>query len=242
MLAIPLYPLLIWQGRRLRKSIPKLSVASGSCHGLHQPERPTEKLFRLICIGESPVAGIGVEYQDQAVTSQLAQKIAVKFNTNVAWQAMGENGADLSFALSSLLPRLAADQLPVDLVIIAFGINDTTSFRSVKRFSQELQMILDVLAQKLSPATILVSGVPPIHLFPSLPQPLRLVLGLKAAAFDQAIATAATINSRALYVPMQLNVLDRSLMASDGYHPSALGSQLWAAQLLAVLEKKLSKK
>jgi lysophospholipase L1-like esterase len=75
---------------------------------------------------------------------------------------------------------------------------------------------------------ILLSGVPPVGRFPALPQPLRWVMGLKAQALDKAAQELARSLPRTHYVALALNHRDRSMMASDGYHPSQKGCVAWA--------------
>ncbi|MDO8654032.1 MAG: SGNH/GDSL hydrolase family protein [Undibacterium sp.] len=237
LMALPLYPLLAWQGQRTRKMTPRLPEASGPCHGTCRPEHPTPQRFRLLSIGESPVAGVGVNNHQEAITAQFAQTLARQYDANVEWQAFGQNGADLALALASMLPKLPHLFPEIDLVLIAFGVNDTTAFRSVTRYRRELHGILDAVMQQLKPKQILLSGVPPVHAFPALPQPLRLVLGTKAAALDQVAIDVAEKYSQVMHVPMHLDVKDHSLMAHDGFHPSAKGVQLWAMQLLKVFER-----
>lgn len=242
LMAVPLYPLLAWQGQRTRKITPRLPEASGPCHGMCRPEQTTPRLFRLLSIGESPVAGVGVDNHQEAITAQFAQTLARQFDTNVEWQAFGKNGADLTQALALMLPKLRPRFSDIDVLLIAFGVNDTTAFRSVKRYRRELQVFLDAVAQQIKPKQIILSGVPPMHAFPALPQPLRLVLGTKAAALDKVARDVAENYSQVVHVPMHLDVNDRTLMAHDGYHPSAKGVQLWALQLLRVFEKKWCEK
>ena len=238
LMALSLYPLLAWQGKRTRKLTPRLPEADGPNFGICRPGLLTPRLFRLLSIGESPVAGVGVEHHDEAITAQFAQALALQFDTNVEWQALGQNGADLAAALSDLLPKIPQCLPPVDLVLLAFGVNDTTAFRSVGRYRRELHRVLDNILLKVKPKQIILSGVPPMHAFPALPQPLRSVLGIKAAALDQVALDVADNYPQVIYAPMHLNVQDRSLIAHDGYHPSAKGAQLWASQLLRIFEKK----
>lgn len=90
--ALPLLPLLIAQGRRTRRITPRLPDAAGARNGCatgSSADRP----LSLLTLGESPVAGVGVDKHEQAITGCLARALAQRLNRSVAWQAYGRNGA-----------------------------------------------------------------------------------------------------------------------------------------------------
>ena len=128
------------------------------------------------------------------------------------------------------MPQISAE--PVDLALVAFGVNDTTAFRTVAQWRRDLMNVLTALDARCAPRLVIVSGLPPVSDFPALPQSLRWVLGLKAQALDRGAHELAAGLPRVLYVPLALAPDDRSMMATDGYHPSAKGCVAWA-QLLA---------
>ncbi len=234
--ALPLLPLLAAQGRRVRRITPRLPEAAGPDRGLCGPEwRHAGDGLRLLAVGESPVAGVGVDTHEQAITALLAAAISAQRQQPVRWQACGRNGVTVADAQSQLLPLVPAGQ--VDLLLVAFGVNDSTSFRSSGRWQADLALLLATLQERCRPRLTLLSGVPPMGHFPSLPQPLRWVLGLKAAALDRAAASLAAATPGVVHVPMRLDISATGLMASDNYHPSAAGCAVWATQLALAAEK-----
>lgn len=60
-LSLVLGPILMFQGRRLRRTIPRLPEASGPCTGLVSGASPTltSPPLKLLLIGESTAAGVG---------------------------------------------------------------------------------------------------------------------------------------------------------------------------------------
>ncbi|MDV7400846.1 hypothetical protein RZS08_56035, partial [Arthrospira platensis SPKY1] len=82
--ALPLLPLMAYQGKRAKASIPKLPEASGTagCCAT-SPEAPH---FRLIAIGESTIAGVGVRTHEEGLTGALACAIAEAKGVNVHWK------------------------------------------------------------------------------------------------------------------------------------------------------------
>lgn len=229
LVAAPLLPLLILQGRAARKRIPRLPEAAGEAHGIAGAEdgRPP---FRLLAIGESPVAGVGVQTHAQAITCCLANALADWLGRPVAWRACGRNGATVREAHAALLPDVPAQ--PVDLAMVAFGVNDTTAFRSPRAWRADMTALLDALEERCSPGLTILAGVPPMAHFPSLPQPLRGVLGLKSATLDRVLRELAARRRGTLHVPLALDPGMPELMAEDGYHPSAAGCAAWAAHVL----------
>ncbi|HTD03129.1 SGNH/GDSL hydrolase family protein [Undibacterium sp.] len=232
LLALPLFPLLYLQGKHVRRVTPRLPEAGGPASGVAAPPGPSAgPPLRLLGIGESPVAGVGVASHEQAITAQLAAALAQQSQSPVSWQAIGLNGADLAQALTMLVPQLPAGACGMDIVLIAFGVNDTTAFRSANRYRAELAQLIGAVQERLAPAHIILSGVPPMHAFPALPQPLRFVLGSKAKVLDRVSEELAGSFANVHYVAMQLDASEPGLMAADGYHPSAKGARSWAGHL-----------
>lgn len=230
MLALPLLPILVWQGRRTRARTPRLPEADGARQGV-QPSATLQeaKPLKLLAVGESPVAGVGVARQEDAITARLAVELAQSTGRAVHWHACGRNGATVRDAMQELLSQVPRQ--PVDLLLLAFGVNDAVAFRSVNAWRRDVLDLLAALRERCTPGTVLLSGVPPMSEFPALPQPLRWVLGLKAAALDRALRQLAR-EGAGLHVPLALGSrADSTLAAEVGYHPSAKGCRVWAAML-----------
>ena len=229
LVALPLLPFLIAQGRHTRRVTPRLPEAEGPVAGLAGANHLGAPLS-LLTLGESPVAGVGVATHEDAITGQLARALAARLLRPVSWRACGKNGVTAREALELVIPQVP--MAPVDIALVAFGVNDTTAFRPVATWRNDLRSILAALDTRCQPQLVMLSGVPPVAHFPALPQPLRWVMGLKASALDQAARELAPELRRTHYVPLVLDTHDRSMMAADGYHPSARGCAAWA-QLLA---------
>ena len=79
-------------------------------------------------------------------------------------------------------------------------------------------------------ATIAVAGLPPLHRFPLLPEPLRTVLGMRARVLDAILAEIVSATRGALYVPMEFDAAPEQF-AADGYHPSEQGYAEYGSEL-----------
>jgi lysophospholipase L1-like esterase len=228
LIALPLLPFLIAQGKRTRRITPRLPEAAGPIDGITGSKHGAAPLS-LLTLGESPVAGVGVQTHEEAITGQLAQALATRLCRPVAWRACGKNGVTVRQALEQVVPTIPEQQ--VDVALVAFGVNDTTAFHSVQRWRTDLRSLLQALEKRCAPRLILLSGVPAVAHFPALPQPLRWVMGMKAHVLDVAARDLAASLPRTRYVALPLDPADKTMMASDGYHPSAKGCTAWA-QLL----------
>jgi lysophospholipase L1-like esterase len=226
---LPLLPFLLVQGRHTRRMTPRLPEAAGPVAGTAGASMDGAPL-RLLALGESPVAGVGVETQGQAITGQLANTLAERLQRPVLWRACGKNGVTVRDTLLQVVPTIP--EQPVDLALVAFGVNDTTAFRPVARWREDLSEILAALAARCAPRLVILSGVPSLGNFPALPQPLRWVMGLKGQVLDDALRRLAERSARTLYVPLPLDPVNPALMAADGYHPSALACSVWARLLV----------
>lgn len=229
LIALPLLPLLIAQGKYTRRITPRLPQAPGPDAGTAGDPDAGAPLS-LLTLGESPVAGVGVTSHQEAITGQLAQALCTRLKRPVAWRAYGKNGVTVREALQQLVPRIGIG--PIDIALLAFGVNDTTAFHSVARWRADLRKLLAELEARCAPRLILISGVPPIGRFPALPQPLRWVMGLKARALDAAACELATGMPRVRFVAMSIDSTDRTMMAADGFHPSAKACAVWAGILV----------
>jgi len=222
-LGLGLLPVALWQGKRLRDRIPVVGAGAGATTGLIDGQEPP---VRLITFGESPVAGWGVPTQTDAVTCRLAARLAARDRRAVAWQAIGRDGLTVTQALS--LPLTSAAR--ADVLVLALGVNDVLSLTPASRWQRDLDRLITRLQRHLQPVTTLLAGVPPMQRFPTFPRPLATLAGLRAAVLDDIAATVGR-DHHATHVPIPLG--DERHFCEDGVHPSPLGHDLWARELLA---------
>lgn len=228
LVALPLLPLLLAQGRRIRRLTPRLPEAAGPNEGI-AGGMLDGAAFSLLAVGESPVAGVGVATYAETVTAQLAQTLSTQLLRPVRWRACGINGITVRDAMQRVVPHIPVSE--VDLVLVAFGVNDTTAFRRTGIWRRELMQLLQAIDSRCAPRFIILSGVPPLAHFPALPQPLRWVMGMKAQALDRVARELTSAMPQVVHVPLTLDPRDCGLMAADGYHPSVSGCTAWAKAL-----------
>ena len=84
------WPLLLWQGKRVRKLALHLPEAAGPRSGV-SGDAQLPPLRLLIC-GDSAAAGVGVTLQDDALSGQLVSLLAPHYR--VQWQLEAQTGLD----------------------------------------------------------------------------------------------------------------------------------------------------
>jgi lysophospholipase L1-like esterase len=219
-----LFPVLFTQGLWVRSRTPRLQPASGALEGV----QGTGHALNLLALGDSIVVGVGVRDTREAMPSQLAASLADELGCAVHWQARGSNGAATTDLLASL--EQADLHAAPDLVVISNGINDVTGLASTRTFSDGKQRLYQALADRFPNAVLAQLGMPPMHLFPALPQPLRGLLGERAAAFDARLARLALQYANLRHFPFT-RLPPVEMFASDGYHPNEAGIKAWVEGL-----------
>ena len=219
-----LAPLLLMQARQAVRRAPRLPAASGPVQGTAGHSEP---LRRLLVIGESTAAGVGARTHAQALPGFLAAAVSGRLGGTTNWLARGKGGATARAVLAELVP---AGQGPFDVTVLTVGINDLFDRRAMRPWAADLRSLIEALGESAR-GRIIVSGLPPVHLAPGIPQPLRFVLGRRARAMDR-ITRQVAASCRAAYVPINVPPAgSRRLFASDGFHPSETGYREWARVL-----------
>jgi len=220
-------PLAMAQGAATRRRVPCLPAAKPPHHGLVPG---SGNPIRLLAIGESTVCGIGLARGDETVAATTAQALARLTGRPVAWRAEGLSGATVSAARAQLLDRIVPE--PADLLVVAFGVNDVTAYRSPAAFADDLAELVTAARKRVGDAAVVVAGVAPLNCFPALPWPLRNVLGWRSAALQAAADGLADRLPR--LVVERISTLEPDLFASDGFHPNRQAHAIWGNEIAAL--------
>jgi lysophospholipase L1-like esterase len=225
-----LAPILFVQGRRVRRTTPRLPPANPPHEGITSGAgRP----LRLLVAGESTAVGVGVDTHDQGLAGHAARALAGATGGPIHWRVLGRSGASARHLVAEFIDP--AVTLDADIVIVALGVNDTISLSSVGSWVRALDVLRRSIHRRAPDAAIVLSGVPPMQHFPAFPPPLRQVLGLRAHVLDRAAITWAAGHPRIAHVPHPRTAPDgvAAMFCADRFHPSALGYAQWAAALAA---------
>ena len=217
---------LLPQALYVRKTALRLGPASGPVHGeVAGVGRP----LRLRLVGDSIIAGVGIERLGDALPGQLAGALARHSGRPVQWRAIGEGGLDAGEVHDQLLAGAQAEA--ADLVVVSIGVNDVTGLRSRQHWRTRLAQLLDRSAElhgdQGRPPLVVHLGIPPLGHFPALPQPLRAVFGHRAAVLDAIAVEVVAQRPWARHIASEF-VPNGDQFAADGYHPNAAACALWA--------------
>ena len=212
-------PLLLAQGRRVRRVTPVLPEPPGPREG----EAGEGPLLRLLVLGDSAGAGVGAGSQEEALTGRFVAGLRGRYR--VRYRLVARTGATTASTLR-LLER--AEPFAVDAAVTSLGVNDVTGDVGVARFLALQARLHALLRERLGARLVLASGLPPMDRFPALPQPLRWYLGARARELDRALAAALPDGRGAEYLAVA-GELDAAHMAADGFHPGPAVYAAWGA-------------
>lgn len=221
-------PLLLVQGLYTRRVTPRLPEAEGERLG----EAGSGDVLRLLIVGDSAAAGVGAATQDEALSGRLVERLA--YDYQVSWKLWARSGLD-SQGLLELLEQHAPE--PFDVALLSIGVNDVTSSLTLDQWLTRQQRLMALLCNKFAVRQIVLSPLPPMHLFPALPQPLRWFLGFRASRFNAHLADLAARVDQCTMLSTPL-APEPGLMASDGFHPGPMLYRQWADDAARVIDQR----
>jgi lysophospholipase L1-like esterase len=213
----PLFALLIPQALWVKRSAKRFSPPPGARSGT----TGSGPVRRLVGLGDSVIDGVGCSSLATGLIGRTAEALSVRSDCSVEWSASARTGARTRSIRRSLLPGAAIEQ--ADFVVVSTGVNDVTGLTPLDEFGSQLEQLLADIRKRSPAAVIAVNGIPPMHRFPGLPQPLRLTLGLRARQLDAVVAQVADHSEKVCRVAIEFGTADRAVaarFAPDGYHPS----------------------
>ena len=225
-LSLALAPVALPQALWLKRRATRLAEAEGERDG---QLGPSGSPIRLLAVGESPLAGVGLSHPSETVACHLAEHLRQASDRPVQWRILARGGYTAAVVRQRLVPEL--EPWDADLILIGLGVNDSLRLRSARRWQHDLGALITDLHARTGPAPVLLAGVPDMVHFPLLPLSLKLLLGSRSRLLDQAAAELAAQRPNTSYVSMSLDGRSGELFCADGFHPNAHGHALWAEQL-----------
>lgn len=221
--ALGLAPLLLAQGLAVRRNALRLPEPPGPRSGT-AGQGPA---LRLLIAGDSAAAGVGAPSQQEGMSGAVVAALREQFT--VSWTLQACTGLRTSQALA----RLArSDPGSFDVALLSLGVNDVTGGTRSHAFLAQQRALVDLLRSRFGVRLVLLTGLPPMHVFPALPQPLRWVLGARAQAFTRLLESVAAADAACEVVTPRLP-LDPAHLASDGFHPGPPAYAEWGREAAA---------
>lgn len=229
----PLLPLMAIQGKRIRASVPRLPPAKGTSGyigaGKAQP-------LRLITLGESTIAGIGVETHAEGFSGTLARALADQLGKPVAWKVYAKSGYTAERVTEMLVPQIT--ETDIDLIVIGLGGNDAFHLNPPWRWRRSIRELIAALRQRFPETPVVFANMPPIRNFPAFTPLIKRVVGSHVEWLGQALGHVVRPLPNVFYYARVITLEDwRDRLGvsvppagffSDGVHPSALTYQVWA--------------
>ena len=223
-----LSPILFPQGRRVKKTMVHLPEPDGERSG----HVGNGDMLRVLIIGDSAAAGVGVNTQQEALAGQLIGRLSK--NHHVKWQLEANSGYTTQQVIDHI-NGLKAQQF--DVVITSVGVNDVTKLMPEGKWIALQERLIAEIKHQFEPKLLLMTSVPPMQHFSGLPQPLRWHLGLYAKQMNERLAKLLKGQSDVQQIVWPLGEGQRDIpLAEDGFHPSAIAYAVWAETIVAAIK------
>ena len=239
--ALILMPALLIQGWWVRKRAIRMGPAEGPSQGFlpeedHQNRTrdgvvvSSERInppLKLLGLGDSVIAGVGLASTELTVTARLADRLNQYLGRAIDWRILGEDGAKISDTQRLLA---ATESGSFDWIVVSVGVNDVTELTSLVRWQQGLLGLISEIRSRSSHATVVFLQLPPMGRFEMIPQPLRAVLGIRAAML-RLVLTWIVEAHRGVWMIDPSDLFDPAYMAEDGYHPNETAVDWMASEI-----------
>ncbi len=226
-----LLPILYFQGKRIRETVPKLPEAtepigfSGEAY-----DRP----LKMVCIGESTIAGVGVKTHKDGFVGALANGLAEGLERKIEWEVAARSGYTANRVHQQLVPKINGQP---DLIVVGLGGNDAFMLNKPARWAKEIRSLIDSLVANYPNAIIAFTNMPPIKIFPAFTNTIKGTVGSLVELLGQELAELVQDYENVFYNEEVINLevwKGRyaitgvvSEFFSDGVHPSELTYKTW---------------
>lgn len=226
-----LLPLLYFQGKKIRRTIPKLPEATGN-HGV--AGKGYDRTLRLVCMGESTIAGVGVRTHQDGFAGTLANRLASGLKRRIEWEVVARSGYTAKRVRHKLLPRITNQP---QVIIVGLGGNDAFTMNKPANWADEIRRLIQDLKDQYPDAVIAFTNMPPIKIFPAFTRSIKSTIGVLVEILGKELELVVQEFDNVFY---NNEILDLKNLAerhdvsggitdffSDGVHPSALTYQTW---------------
>jgi lysophospholipase L1-like esterase len=187
--------------------------------------------LRLLVAGDSAAAGVGAASQDEALAGRLVAELSAR--RTLDWRLEARTGYKTADAHAHLA---ALPEERFDVVVLSLGVNDVTGGLGRARWLARQAALADLLQARFAPRALLFTALPPMHLFPALPHPLRWYLGARARDFNDALADWVP-RRPGCHLVMPDFQPDPAQIATDGFHPGPAAYATWARRVARDIDR-----
>lgn len=235
-IAVPLLPILYFQGKKIRKNVPNLPEARNPKGYI---KTSSEKTLKIIVIGESTIAGVGVDFHENGFTGALAKEISLQTNFSILWKVYAKSGFTAKMVRKRLIP--AIEDSTADIIVIGLGGNDAFKLNSPDLWMFQINFLIKTLKRKFPKTPIYFTNMPPIKEFPAFTRTIKFVVGNLVEILGKRLQRRVN-KKRDVHYNNEIITLktwqerhnlkgDASIFFSDGVHPSKLTYQVWGKEM-----------
>ncbi|MEN8358097.1 SGNH/GDSL hydrolase family protein [Acinetobacter towneri] len=221
---LALIPALVIQGSRVKKNKIRLPEAEGAREGI----TGEGQTLSLLILGDSAAAGVGVAHQNDALLGAVIS--ALQHQYQVHWRLEAQSG-DTTSQVIQKTKKLVNQKY--DVVVTSVGVNDVTRLMSAQTWIKQQQHFYQLIQAKFQPELIIATGVPPMHLFPALPNPLSWLFGQYAKQMNLQLEKMIAQQEDMQWIEYDIRKYQSMNleMAKDGFHPSKEIYQIWGKEV-----------
>lgn len=221
---LALFPALLIQGNRVKKNTIRLSEAEGARDGI----TGQGQTLSLLILGDSAAAGVGVAHQNDALLGAVVS--ALQHQYQVHWRLEAQSGDTTSQVIQKTQKMV---NQKYDVVVTSVGVNDVTRLMSARTWIKQQQQFYQLIQAKFQPELIIATGVPPMHLFPALPNPLSWLFGQYAKQMNLQLEKIVSKQKDMQWIEYDIQKYQsiNLEMAKDGFHPSKEIYQIWGKEV-----------
>lgn len=232
-LTIPLLPILYFQGKKIKASVPRLPEAKG-IKGLSSVS--SERVLRMLTIGESTIAGVGVSTHKEGFTGSLANELATALKTNIDWKVYAKSGYTAKRVTEKIVGIIT--EKSIDFIVIGLGGNDAFELNTPKKWNRDIRELIKSIRLKFKGVPIVFVNMPPIKEFPAFTSLIRFTIGNLVSLLGKELEKIVKDFEYVYYYTREVSSVDlierynlkikSTDIFSDGVHPSKTTYQIWA--------------
>lgn len=237
-----LAPIYLYQAHQIKRTAISLPEPDGERIGTTTVQ-PTGQPLRLMIIGDSAGAGVGVMHQSESALGRIIHHLSAHIADlpfgAIEWQLHATTGHT---SLDILKNLQNISDTAIDYVIISVGVNDVVKKTSEAAWRQAITSMVQMIDAKFGARQVYFLSLPPMQLMPSLPYPLNRFLGYQAHRLDRLLQRTCQALPKATYLVDEFDkaALDaRQMFAQDGFHPSAITYDVWSQTIAQAIYQDL---